>query len=98
MGGAVYVGAFTLISAEVEAPLREFALAAASVADSLGIAVADGAPLIIPPPLPLLTAQSRLRLQTTLRLQVSAALEGILLVFCVSFYQIASWSNLSFRG
>jgi len=47
MGGAVYVGAFTLISAEVEGPLREFALAAASVADSVGIAVADVVGILI---------------------------------------------------
>lgn len=44
LGGAVYVGAFSLIGAEVEPSLREFALGAASVADSVGIAVADGAP------------------------------------------------------
>lgn len=39
----MYVGAFSLINAEVEPSLREFALGAASVADSIGIAVADGA-------------------------------------------------------
>ena len=37
----MYVNAFTLISRKVEPGLREFALAAASLGDSAGIAVAD---------------------------------------------------------
>ena len=41
LGGAVYVNAFTLIDREVERAYREFALTAASVADSLGIMSAD---------------------------------------------------------
>jgi hypothetical protein len=41
LGGAVYVNAFTLLSREVEPRLREFSLAAASLADSVGIALAD---------------------------------------------------------
>ena len=43
IGGAVYVNAFTLISAEVPSRggRQSFALAAASVADSIGIAAAD---------------------------------------------------------
>lgn len=41
LGGAVYVNAFTLLSREVEPCLREFSLAAASLADSVGIALAD---------------------------------------------------------
>jgi battenin len=43
IGGAVYVNAFTLISTEFpsEGGRQSFALAAASVADSLGIAAAD---------------------------------------------------------
>ncbi len=43
LGGATYVNAFTLLSKEVAPELREFSLAAACVADSLGIAVADAA-------------------------------------------------------
>ena len=41
LGGAVYVNAFTLLAKEVEPSLREFSLAAASLADSVGIAMAD---------------------------------------------------------
>ena len=41
LGGAVYVNSFTLIAREVEPQYVEFSLGAASVADSLGIAVAD---------------------------------------------------------
>lgn len=41
LGGATYVNAFTLLSREVPPHRREFGLAAACVADSLGIAVAD---------------------------------------------------------
>jgi battenin len=41
LGGATYVNAFTLISREVAPAMREFSLAAACVADSLGIAAAD---------------------------------------------------------
>ena len=41
LGGAVYVNAFTLLAKEVEPSLREFSLAAASLADSVGIALAD---------------------------------------------------------
>ncbi|CAL5228292.1 g11397 [Coccomyxa viridis] len=41
LGGAVYVNAFTLLAKEVEPSLREFSLSAASLADSVGIALAD---------------------------------------------------------
>jgi len=41
LGGGVYVNAFTLIAAEVPEDQREFSLSAASVADSLGICLAD---------------------------------------------------------
>lgn len=41
LGGATYVHAFTLLSREVSPASREFSLAAACLADSLGIAVAD---------------------------------------------------------
>ena len=41
LGGAVYVNAFSLISREVRPEHKEFSLAAASVADSTGIALAD---------------------------------------------------------
>ncbi|KAK9806280.1 hypothetical protein WJX72_008416 [[Myrmecia] bisecta] len=41
LGGAVYVNAFTLISKEVEPRFREFSLSAASLGDSVGIALAD---------------------------------------------------------
>ena len=37
VGGAVYVGAFSLISEEVDPKLKEFSLSAASIADSVGI-------------------------------------------------------------
>jgi battenin len=42
LGGAVYVGAFTLINTEIpKGKLREFSLSAASVADSVGIVFSD---------------------------------------------------------
>ncbi|KAI8469813.1 MAG: batten's disease protein Cln3 [Monoraphidium minutum] len=41
LGGATYVNAFVLLSKETPAASREFSLAAACVADSLGIAAAD---------------------------------------------------------
>ena len=41
LGGAVYVNAFTLLAANSPPAVRELSLAAASVADSLGIALAD---------------------------------------------------------
>ena len=41
LGGAVYVNAFTLLAKEVEPSLREFSLSAASLADSVGIALGD---------------------------------------------------------
>jgi battenin len=42
LGGAVYVGVFTLINVEIpKGPLREFSLSAASVADSIGIVCSD---------------------------------------------------------
>eukprot|EP01051_Picozoa_sp_SAG22_P022367 SAG22_NODE_5327_length_1036_cov_1.038420_2_plen_72_part_00 len=47
VGGAVYVNAFTLISERVDARLVEFSLAAASVGESVGIATADIAGVII---------------------------------------------------
>ena len=47
LGGAVYVNAFTLISHQVDPALREFSLAAASLGDSLGIACADIAGILI---------------------------------------------------
>lgn len=47
LGGAVYVGAFNLIAREVEPQYREFSLAAASLADSAGIALADVAGILI---------------------------------------------------
>ncbi|KAL3151769.1 hypothetical protein ABBQ38_012743 [Trebouxia sp. C0009 RCD-2024] len=47
LGGAVYVNAFTLISRQVEPLRREFSLAAASLGDSLGIAFADIAGILI---------------------------------------------------
>lgn len=47
LGGAVYVNAFTLLSREVAPHMREFSLAAACVADSLGIAAADVAGILI---------------------------------------------------
>ena len=43
----MYVNAFTLISHQVEPALREFSLAAASLGDSLGIAFADIAGILI---------------------------------------------------
>lgn len=47
LGGAVYVNSFTLLSREVAPELREFSLSAACVADSLGIAAADLAAILI---------------------------------------------------
>lgn len=47
LGGAVYVNAFTLISRHVDPLRREFSLAAASLGDSLGIAFADIAGILI---------------------------------------------------
>jgi battenin len=47
LGGAVYVDSFTLLSREVAPALREFSLAAVCVADSLGIAAADVAAVLI---------------------------------------------------
>ncbi|CAG9465622.1 unnamed protein product [Pedinophyceae sp. YPF-701] len=41
LGGGVYVNAFTLMSSEVPLQYREFSLGAASLADSLGICIAD---------------------------------------------------------
>ena len=47
LGGAVYVNALTLISREVAPPWREFSLGAASLADSVGVALADVAGVLI---------------------------------------------------
>jgi len=47
LGGAVYVNAFTLISKDVDPKYREFSLAAASLGDSLGIAMADATGILI---------------------------------------------------
>lgn len=47
LGGAVYVNAFTLITKKVEPRLREFSLGAASVADGLGVAMADAVGILI---------------------------------------------------
>eukprot|EP00887_Chlorella_sp_A99_P001095 scaffold14.g1095.t1 len=47
LGGAVYVSAFMLISWEVAPELVEFSLGAASLADSLGVALADAAGVLI---------------------------------------------------
>ena len=47
LGGAVYVNAFTLISRHVDPLMREFSLAAASLGDSLGIAFADVAGVLV---------------------------------------------------
>lgn len=41
LGGAVYVNTYTLISRDLPAPKRELALAAVSVADTLGVLLAD---------------------------------------------------------
>ena len=43
----MYVNAFTLISRDIEPRYREFSLAAASLGDSLGIAFADIAGILI---------------------------------------------------
>ncbi|KDD73692.1 CLN3 protein [Helicosporidium sp. ATCC 50920] len=47
LGGAVYVQAFARIAREAEPHLREFSLAAASLADALGIALADAVAVLI---------------------------------------------------
>lgn len=47
LGGLVYVNAFSLLSREVEPQYKEFSLAAASVADSIGIAIADVAGILL---------------------------------------------------
>jgi len=47
LGGSVYVNAFTLISRDVQPEMKEFSLAAASVADSSGIALADCVGIIL---------------------------------------------------
>lgn len=47
LGGAVYVNAFTLIAKEVAPGMVEFSLGAACVADSLGIALADAAAVLL---------------------------------------------------
>lgn len=47
LGGAVYVNAFTLISRNVEPRVREFSLGAASVADGIGVALADAVGILI---------------------------------------------------
>jgi len=41
LGGAVYVGGFSLVAMESPEHLREFNLGAASVGDSFGISIAD---------------------------------------------------------
>jgi hypothetical protein len=43
----VYVNAFTLLARDAPPPVREFSLAAASLADSLGVACADVAGVLI---------------------------------------------------
>jgi battenin len=40
-GGAVYIGGFSLIALEVQPNMKEFSLAAASIADSIGISLAN---------------------------------------------------------
>lgn len=47
LGGAVYVNAFTLISRDVASEYKEFSLTAASVSDSIGVAAADVAGIIL---------------------------------------------------
>ena len=49
LGGAVYVNAFTLLAAsrQLSAKQMELAIAAATVADSAGIALADAAGIVI---------------------------------------------------
>eukprot|EP00879_Flechtneria_rotunda_P025058 GHRR01026595.1.p2 GENE.GHRR01026595.1~~GHRR01026595.1.p2 ORF type:complete len:101 (-),score=13.70 GHRR01026595.1:423-725(-) len=47
LGGAVYVNSFTLLCKEVEPHMKEFSLSAACVADSLGIACADLAAIML---------------------------------------------------
>ena len=46
-GGAVYVGGFTLITIEMEEPVRELSLSTASIADSVGIMAANVAGIFI---------------------------------------------------
>ena len=41
LGGAVYVNGFALLAESVPPHLKEFSLSAASLADSLGVALAD---------------------------------------------------------
>jgi battenin len=47
LGGGCYVNAFNLISKEVEPQHREFSLGAASLADSVGVALADVTGILI---------------------------------------------------
>lgn len=47
LGGSTYVNAFTLLSKEVPLAQREFSLASACVADSLGIAAADAVGVLV---------------------------------------------------
>lgn len=47
LGGAVYVNAFALLAARVEPGHREFSMAAASLADSTGIALADAVGVLL---------------------------------------------------
>ncbi len=47
LGDACYVGAFSLVAAEVAPARREAALAAASIADAAGIALVAGAGVVI---------------------------------------------------
>ena len=56
LGGAVYVNAFTLLAKEVEPSLREFSMSTASLADSVGIALADLCGILV---------QARLRLEVS---------------------------------
>ena len=68
LGGAVYVNTFTLLSAsrQLSAKQMELALAAATVADSAGIALADAAGIII---------QVRLQHQRSTVLQILCEVE-----------------------
>jgi battenin len=47
LGGGVYVNAFMLISRDIAPNYREFSLGAASVADSIGVAAADVAGILL---------------------------------------------------
>lgn len=47
LGGAVYVNSFTMITCNVDPSLQEFALAATSVGDSIGTAIADVSGILI---------------------------------------------------